>query len=70
MIHHHPKVGSHMLRFRHMELFNEYSASIEKGGTGSKKKVKGSSTFVLDIYGHKTKLNRCEDNRLHLNYKK
>ena len=57
-----------MLRFRNVELFNEYSASLEKGGTGSKRKVKGGSTFVPNIYGRKIKLKGHADNMLHLNY--
>ena len=57
-----------MLQFRNVELFYEYSSYLEKGGTGSKKKVKGGATFVPNIYGDKIKLKGHADNMLHLNY--
>ena len=38
--HHHPEAMRHVLQFKKMEYFNEFSASLEKGGTGSKKKVR------------------------------
>ena len=66
--HHHPEAMCHMLRFRKMEDFNEFSASLEKGGTGSKKKVKGGSTFVANDYGHSMRLKGRGENILHLNY--
>ena len=64
----HPEAVRQMLRFRCMEHFNEFSASLEKGGTGSKRKVKGGSTFVPNIYGLKIKLKGRADNMLHFNY--
>ena len=57
-----------MLRFKDLKLFDEYISSLEKGGTGSKTKVKGGSKFVYNIYRHKIKLRGRQDNRLHLNY--
>ena len=63
----HPEAVGQMLRFRCVGLFNEFSASLEKGGTGSKKKVKGGSTFVPNIYGCKIKLKGRADNMLHFN---
>ena len=49
--HYHPDVISRMLQFRNVELFYEYTSYLEKGGTGSKIKVQGGSTFVNSIYG-------------------
>ena len=65
--HYHPDVISRMLQFRNVELFYEYTSYLEKGGTGSKMKVQGGSTFVNNIYRRKLKL-KGEDNILHLNY--
>ena len=64
---HHGDAVSFMLRFKDVKLFNEYILSLEKGGTGSKKKVKGGSTFVPNIFGLKIKLKGRADNILHLN---
>ena len=65
---HHGNAVSFMVRFKDVKLFDEYILSLEKGGTGSKKKVKGGSTFVPNIYGKKIKLKGSDDNMLHLNY--
>ena len=66
---HHTNAVSYMLRFKDLKLFDEYISSLEKGGTGSKKKAKGGSTFVPNIYG-KMKLRGRQDNVLHFNYEK
>ena len=56
----HPEAVRHMLRFRCVELFydDEYSASFEKGGTGSKKKVKWR-----DARGRYLSLNEYDNRR-------
>ena len=58
----------HILRFKELVHFTEFSVSLERGGTGRKKKVKGGSTFVANAYGCKINLKGRQDNKLHLNY--
>ena len=66
--HLHPEAMRHILRFKDVKDFDEFSASLERGGTGRKEKVKGGSTFVANPYGCKINLKGRQDNKLHLNY--
>ena len=66
--HLHPEAMRHILRFKEVKDFDEFSASLERGGTGRKEKVKGGSMFVVNPYGCKINLKGRQDNKLHLNY--